>query len=428
MKGIENFFSNVVGKFSERVMANRVIQALSGAFVMVMPITIGVAAIAVAANLPIQPWQELLTGAGINTAANDFISLTLSLLAIYIVGAVAYKYTYSIRSKEAMMVTLITIACYLALIPIQTSEQGVTMIELADLGSNGIFVAMLIGIIIPAMYHKLMELKISIKMPDTVPENVSQALSPTFVNMIIFTGVFAVRYVFTLTPYGDIFNCISTLIQAPILNVGASAWGIILVQTVTVFLWFFGIHPATLSAVAMPVLMGTMPANIEAYAAGKPLPFLAAAVVYYVLVNDAVGNTLALSLNTLFAKSEKYKAMKKLVIPANIFNINEPVIFGFPVMLNPLYFIPLILATLGNGIIAVLYMKLITIPVNPAVYLAWVTPRPVFTFLAGGWQFLLLWVVCLAFDYIVWYPFFRVDDRKEYEKEQQIARKNSAPT
>ncbi|GFI32246.1 lichenan permease IIC component [Lachnospiraceae bacterium] len=178
----------------------------------------------------------------------------------------------------------------------------------------------------------------------------------------------------------------------------------------------------------MPVLMGTMPANIEAYAAGKPLPFLAAAVVYYVLVNDAVGNTLALSLNTLFARSEKYKAMKKLVIPANIFNINEPVIFGFPVMLNPLYFIPLILATLGNGMIAVLYMKLITIPVNPAVYLAWVTPRPVFTFLAGGWQFLLLWVVCLVFDYIVWYPFFRVDDRKEYEKEQQIARKNSAST
>lgn len=54
--------------------------------------------------------------------------------------------------------------------------------------------------------------------------------------------------------------------------------------------------------------------------------------------------------------------------------------------------------------------------------------RPVFTFLAGGWQFLLLWVVCLVFDYIVWYPFFRVDDRKEYEKEQQIARKNSAST
>ena len=63
------------------------------------------------------------------------------------------------------MVTLITIACYLALIPIQASEQGVTMIELADLGSNGIFVAMLIGIIIPAIYHKLMELKISILQP-----------------------------------------------------------------------------------------------------------------------------------------------------------------------------------------------------------------------------------------------------------------------
>ena len=421
MKAIENFFSNVVGKFSERVMANKVIQALSGAFVMVMPITIGVALIAVVANLPIQAWQDILTSAGLNSAANDFISLTLSLLAIYIVGAVAYKYTSAVRKKEAMLVTLISMACYLALIPIHVTEDGISMIELTDLGSNGIFVAMIIGIIIPVVYNRLMDLNIRIKMPNTVPENVSQSLSPTFVNMIIFTGIFVIRYIFTLTPYGDIFNCISTLIQAPILNVGASAGGIILVQTVTVFLWFFGIHPATLSAVAMPVLMGTMPANIEAYAAGDPLPFMAAAVIYYVLVNDAVGNTLALSFNTLFAKSEKYKAMRKLVIPANIFNINEPVIFGFPVMLNPLYFIPLIIATLGNGIIAVIYMNIITIPVNPAVYLAWVTPRPVFTFLAGGWQFLLLWVICFVFDYIVWYPFFRIDDKKEYEKEQKIA-------
>ena len=86
-------------------------------------------------------------------------------------------------------------------------------------------------------------------------------------------------------------------------------------------------------------------------------------------------------------------------------------------MLNPLYFIPMLLVTLANGIAAVIYMELITIPLNPAVYMAWVTPRPVFTFLAGGWQFLLLWVICLVLDTIIWRPFFMIDDHKEYQAE-----------
>lgn len=425
MKWLENVFEKYIGKLSEKIMCNSIIQALTEAFIMIMPITIGVALIAVAANLPIDLWQSFLMKIKVSSVANDFISLTLSLLAIYLVGTVAYKYVEIKKGKDAMLVAIITMACYIALIPITVTEDNKSLIDIKNLGSNGIFVAMFIGIIIPVVYLKLMNLNLKLKLPKSVPENVSGALSPTFVNMIIFTMVFIVKYIFSLTSYGDIYTCISTIIQIPVLNIGASATAIILIQTLTVLFWFFGIHPSTLSAVSLPILFSTMSANIEAYSSGKPLPYLAAGIIYYVLVQDAVGNTMALSLNTLFAKSEKYKAMRKLIIPANIFNINEPIIFGFPVMLNPIYFIPLILATVGNGIIAMIYIKIIEIPLNPAVYMAWVTPRPIFTFLAGGWQFLLLWVICLVFDFIVWQPFFRIDDKKQYENEQKFILENA---
>ncbi len=417
MGKLEDVFGNVLGSFSEKLSQNKILKGMTDSFMLVTPITLGVAVIAVLANLPIPAWQDLLGSIGINAVANDFISLTLSLLAIYLAVAASHRFARQFYGKDETMISIITMACYLAMIPIQTTEEGTAVIPLSDLGSDGIFVALIMGIIIPFAYSRLMKMNLQLKLPDAVPPNVSAALSPTFVNMILFSAVFAVKYIFTLTPFGDIFTCISTLIQTPLVNAGSSAWALIIIQVLVAFLWFFGIHPNTVSAVTVPILLTTMSANIEAYSAGKPLPYLAAGIVYYVLVSDAVGNTLSLCINTFFAKSEKYKSMRNLITPANIFNINEPIIFGFPIMLNPLYFIPMLLVTLANGIAAVIYMELITIPLNPAVYMAWVTPRPVFTFLAGGWQFLLLWVICLVLDTIIWRPFFMIDDHKEYQAE-----------
>ena len=87
--------------------------------------------------------------------------------------------------------------------------------------------------------------------------------------------------------------------------------------------------------------------------------------------------------------------MRKLVIPANIFNINEPIIFGFPLMLNPLYFIPMVLSPLVSGLFAMFYMNLIDINVNPTISMPWVTPGFVTTFFTGGFPLALLWFLCL---------------------------------
>ena len=122
------------------------------------------------------------------------------------------------------------------------------------------------------------------------------------------------------------------------------------------------------------------------------------------------------------------------MIPANIFNINEPIIFGFPLMLNPLYFVPMVLSPLVSGLFAMFYMNLLDINVNPTVSMPWVTPGFVTTFFTGGFSLALLWFLCLLIHFVMYLPFFLMDDRRAIQEEREqtqipnpISRPNPKP-
>lgn len=421
MEGIQDFFEEKMGPVMEKMSANKFIRALANGFMLVVPVTLGVAVLAILGNLPIAPWKSFLEGTGLYQVIQDFISLTMSLTAIYLVGALAYRYTQDVRGKDGMIAAIIASASFIALMPIQTDEAGSTSLLMENFGSNGIFLSMIVGLSVGAAYCALMEKKMTIKMPAAVPPNVSDSLAPTFVVMIIFFLVFALKYVFTLTPFGDIFHFVAVAVQRPVMNIGASAGALLLFELFATLLWFFGVHPNTLNSVLWPILIAATTANIEAYVAGQELPYLAVNVMYPILIIGGQGNTMGLCLSTLFAKSEKYKAMRKLVIPANIFNINEPIIFGFPLMLNPIYFLPMLLTTLVSGGIAIAYLSVVGISYNPTVSLPWVTPGFITTFMSGGFAYLVLWIILVAVDTVIYLPFFKVDDKRALQEEQKAA-------
>ena len=184
-------------------------------------------------------------------------------------------------------------------------------------------------------------------------------------------------------------------------------------------IWFFGIHPNTILSCYMPILMMVSVANTEAFTNGQPLPFLLFAILGGCIQIGGAGNTLGLCIATIFAKSEKYKTMRKLVIPANIFNINEPIIFGFPIMLNPLYFMPMALSPIASGLAVIGLYKILPITINPAISMPWVTPGFVTTFFQGGVSLLLLWLISLFIHFILYLPFFLIDDKNAYEQEKK---------
>ena len=184
-----------------------------------MPLTLGVALIAVLANLPIEPWTQFLKNTGMYSTALEVVSLTLSLLAVYVVGAIGYAYTKK-ENEKGIIGAIIALASFIVLIPVQrfTTEQGKSVSTLATsyLGSDGIFLAIILGLAVPSLYCWLMKKNLRLKLPDSVPPMVSQSLAPTFVTMIIFTTIFVIKYACTFTPYGNLFTLVSTLIGKPI--------------------------------------------------------------------------------------------------------------------------------------------------------------------------------------------------------------------
>lgn len=419
---LQNGLEKFMGPFATAVSNNKFIRALTAGFMSSMPITLGTALIAVLGNLPIAPWQDFLARTGLYQTAQDFISLTLSLLGIYVVASISYNLT-KIEGKNGIVGAVIALATFIALMPIKYAEidGAVTSTLLtSNMGSNGIFVAMFIGLLMPWIYCKLMDKKLVLKLPDSVPPMVTESLAPTFVAMIMFTIVFFVKWGLSLTSYGDIFNFVTQTISKPVMYFGTSPWSLILMYCFMNLSWFFGIHPNPILSCYIPVLMAAGTANTEAFLAGNPLPYLTFSVVGTAVYVGGTGNTLGLCLATLFAKSEKYKSMRKLVIPANIFNINEPIIFGFPTMLNPLYFVPMVFSSFVSGVFAMVLVKILPISINPTISLPWVTPGFVSSFMSGGFNLFLVWLASITIHFLLYLPFFKIDDSKAYKEEQLL--------
>lgn len=417
-KGLER----VVGPFATAVSNNKYISALTEGFMYTMPITLGVAVIAVLVNLPITSWTNFLQSIGVYSIALEVVSLTLSLLAIYVVGTIGYAYTKN-EGENGIIGAVIAMASFIVLIPVQTftTESGMSVSTLATsyLGSDGIFLAIVLGLVIPSLYCFLMKKNFRLNLPSSVPPMVSQSLAPTFVTMIIFTLVFVIKYLCTLTPYGNLFMIVSTLIGKPIANFGANPISLIMVFTLMNLIWFFGIHPNAILMPYMPILTIVGLANQEAFLAGEPLPYLTFAILSACVQIGGAGNTLGLCLATFFGKSEKYKSMRKLVTPANIFNINEPVIFGFPVMLNPIYLVPMVFSAPVKGLIVWGLSTFIPVTINPTISMPWVTPGFITAFFQGGVALLALWFISLFIDFIMYLPFFLMDDKNALKSEQE---------
>lgn len=423
----QNNLEKIMGPFANSISSNKFIKALTAGFMASMPISLGTAVIAVLGNLPIKPWQNFLNNTGLYQVVQEFISLTLSLLAIYVVSTIAYNYTKN-EKKNAIVGSVIASATFIALMPIKNAEiNGVSEAVLltSNMGSNGIFVAMIIGLMVPYIFCKLMDKNLRLKLPSSVPPMVSESLAPTFVAMIIFTSVFIIKWLVMMTSYRDIFTLINELVAKPVMYFGATPASNIVLALFMSLCWFFGIHPSPILSCYMPILMATGIANTEAYLAGNPLPYLDFAVLGSVLLIGGCGNTLGLCISTLFAKSEKYKAMRKLVIPANIFNINEPIIFGFPVMLNPLYFIPMIGSVLLSAGATIILLKILPVTLNPTISLPWVTPGFVSATMSGGINLFIIWVSCVFLHFLIYFPFFKIDDANAYKEEQKLVQKDN---
>lgn len=427
---MRNGLERIITPLTNYLGNSKVVNAITSGMMMTIPVTIGVTLFAILGNLPFKWWNDFIHKAGLYTHMQDMISATLSLLAIYMVVIIAYSYAKE-EGMNGMTAGVIALGSFLCLMPmsIKAGEEHIPAILTQYLGSDGIFVAMFVGVFTAKLYCALKRKNIGVNLPESVPPMVADAINPVFISIIIFTIIFFIRVIFGYTPYENIFNFVNQVIALPVKVIGSSVWSVIAIFTFMNLCWFFGLHPAPIINVWYSATAPLFTAAITAFASGAPaseIPYLGFSLMHFAVVVGGTGNTLGLAINLLFAKSEQYKSLGKIGIIPNIFNINEPIVFGLPLVLNPIYFIPLVTSSIVGGLICIVFLSITGMlsKFNPLIELPWVTPAPFSAYISGGWLLLLMTVLIIIAQILLYYPFFKIGDKKAYEAEQKVATDN----
>lgn len=440
MEKFEKWLNKSIMPLATKMNNNHFISALSEAFMRCVPLTLGIALLTIVGNFPIPAWIDLLKSSGFDQHFAAVLGAVTNALSLYVSFNFAYSYVnrhgyngqtaglLSIASFLILMPQILTIPNVTTLpteFPKEAMIEGVNKVEAFQTsytGGAGLIVAIFISFIVSYLFIQLSKRDLTIKMPAGVPPMVADSLSPAIISICIFCVSFAIRVAFAFTPFNDIFTFSTELIQAPLTGAVANPWILMGIFTFGNFLWFFGIHPNLIGGILNPLLLTMSFANLNAYSEGKTVPYLSMMIVFVVGANawGGSGNTYGLILSMLTAKSKRYKQMLKLAAIPSLFNISEPLLFGMPMMLNPLFFFPLVFQPIILGSVALGLSKLLNITnLNPTTsLLPWTTPAPVKMAISGGVPFLIVFAVCLILNTLIYYPFFKVADNKAVEEEK----------
>lgn len=424
---IQNIMDKTIAPVASKVADSKMLDALMGGMMCTLPMTLGVSVIAILINFPIPGFSDWVVSSGLMATGNSILTVTMNMMGIYISFFIGLRWG-KVCGLSGYTGGIVSGAVFLAFMPQQSFEDipMASFINTSYMGSNGIFVAILLGLIVPKVTAILMS-KLEIKLPDMVPPMVADSLSPMFAAIVLFTAVWFAKWGLSFTPWGNLFDMINTLIGTPVTMVGASPLAYIVVCSLQSIFWFFGVHPNVMLNFYAPVIMACSAANTEAIIAGEALPYGAWAVVALGTAIGGQANALGISISLLFTKSERFKAIRGIALVPSLFNISEPLMFGLPVVLNPTYFIPFVLNIPVCAIVVqALYALGLGAAFNPTIQLPWVLPQPVIAFMQGGIGCLVISVAVLAVSVLMYTPFTLMADRQALREEQAALEESAA--
>ncbi|OJG12733.1 PTS system, lactose/cellobiose family IIC component [Enterococcus asini] len=412
-------YINKVQMFASKFGNISYVKAITDGVSAVIPAIIIGSIYTLLGNIQIKPYLDFIDSTGIK----DYLSLpnntTMGIVSILLTFTVAYSFAHS-ANQDGVSAGIISICSFVLLIPFEVLESGSKGIPIIWLGAQGMFMAMIVGVVVGKIFVVLKEKNIEIKMPENVPPATVRAFSAIIPGFIIITVFLLIAAVLKNTSFVTFPQMVSTLIQTPLSGIGNSVWAVALIWMLSNFVWFFGIHGIVVVSVVNPILISIDLDNLEQTSAGLE----ATRIIGKNFTNVYGGATGAgvimglIILMTFFAKSKQYRTLGKLSIIPDIFSIAEPAIFGTPIVLNLVLIIPFILIPTISIFAAFFLTKVGILPILNGVQLPWSIPVVLQGFLLGGWRVALYQVVLLVFSVIAYYPFFKVLDKKAYALEQ----------
>lgn len=335
--------------------------------------------------------------------------LTMGLMALYAAHSIGYYLAKSYKLDGVSGGVLAMAAFLLTNVPVVYENRGLALL-MENLGGGSMFAAIVMAIFAVEVLRFAKTRQLTIKMPEGVPDSVARSFEALIPAAIIIPLVWAIRNVLGF----DIHHFILELFQ-PLVLAGNTLAGVLIPIILITLLWATGIHgDSVVGSVARPVWLVLLDQNIAAAAAGQPVPNIAPEPFFqwFVWVGGS-GATISLVLLLLSSKAPYLKSIGKATLLPGICNINEPVIFGVPVMLNPLLFVPFLLGPLLLGVVSFLAMQFGLVN-KPYILVPWTLPAPVGAFLAtgGDWRAIILVLFNITLATALYYPFFKAYERK----------------
>lgn len=417
MKGLNSFIEEKFLPIANKLQGNSYLISIMSGFSALLPAII----VGSIFTLFVNVFTVYLPNEALETIFQlpiNFTTNIIGLLAAYFMAS-ALAEAEGVNQKVSGLISLIA---FLIVTPMTVNEGG-SFINFSWIGASGMFTAIIVAFVSTKIYSVFIKHHITIKMPDSVPSGISNsfaAMVPLFVIAILFSSI---AYAFSLSEFGSMHQLVYTCLQYPLSSASATLPGMLLFVFVTQLLWSFGIHGGLVVYPIMYAIISPLDmANLAALEAGKELPNIVTSLLYVRYGSlGGCGATFGLCIFLIFfAKSKKLKALGKLALPAEIFEINEPIIFGTPLVLNPTLILPFIITPLINVTIAYAMMSLHVVPFLNGVQSPTGIPILATGLFVGGWQHCILMGLLIILDFFIYYPFIKTYDKISLKEEQEF--------
>ncbi|MGF7397494.1 PTS cellobiose transporter subunit IIC [Thermoanaerobacterium thermosaccharolyticum] len=430
MNYLEEKLMPVMGK----IASNKYIKSIRDGLAIVMPLIMVGSLFMILTNVPVNGYTDFMNrvfGPNFLNWLSYPLRVTFDLVAVVAVFSISFQIARE-NKVDTLTAGILSVVAYLLLIPVvvvnETLKNGNVLnlgkvLPTLNLSASGLIVAILTSIIVTEIFTYIYKKNWTIKMPDSVPPGVAKSFEAIIPAFIIITIFLIIRIFFEITSYQTIFTFITKFVGSPLSKVGLSFGGMLATVLSYQLFWSVGIHGTrVVLGVLDSILLPAMNQNSIAFLAHKAIPNIVTRQFYDNFVDiGGCGSTLGLMIVIFFfTKSKQLRSLGKLALVPSFFNISEPIIFGLPVVLNPIMMIPFILSNTAVGAVTYISMALGLVSKPAGIAVPWTVPVFASGFLStgGDWRAIVLQAVNILVSFLIWLPFILAYDRQKVKEEE----------
>lgn len=406
MNKILNFVETKLAPPLNKMASQHHLSVVKNGMIVTVPLTIIGSIFLLIPNIPIAAIKNFFEPyANMITTVN-----TVTIGSVGLVGAASVAYYFALEYTDIKIDPLITAFVSVVAFLLATLTDEFT-IDTGLFGTRGLFTGILVALLTGTITHFFQKKNLVIRFPDTVPPLVSKSFMSLIPAFVVLTLVWIIRVVLGINVNQVLMDCFSPFIFA--LN---TLPGFLVFMFIRSMLWSVGIHGDAVLAVADPFFLTMFGENVAAFAAGTLPPYITASGFTMFVFLGGGGATLPLVLMMIRSKEKGFSTLGKLCLPASLFEINEPVVFGVPLVMNPYMMIPYTLSTLTLSAGTYLLM-LFNIIGRPVANIPWTIP-PLFShyLVTGGNIPAVIWGIAELFIAgAIYYPFFKAMEKQRLE-------------